>query len=269
LFSKELARFAGAVLGFVFLLSLFIRLPDVMANGCNLYGCDDDCEFTSDFRLEDCRFKNNGTNPYFILKPGYRLILVNEDEKSVETVLCDTKKITLENGRKIKTRVVEERAIEKDGDEWKTVEISLNWFAICKKTNAVYYFGEWSRDCEDGFDENDVCTGDESNEGSWEAGVKGAMPGLIMPGTPLIGARYFQEIAPLDYAVDRGQFVDVGFDLGEWSGCIEIDDTNPSEGECDLGEDVKIYCPGVGLVQDQELELVWHGFVGCDDKDDD
>jgi len=38
-----------------------------------------------------------------------------------------------------------------------TIEISLNWFAICKK-NFVYYFGVWSRDCEHGFDENDECT---------------------------------------------------------------------------------------------------------------
>ena len=65
-----------------------------------------------------------------------------------------------------------------------------------KRTKAVYYFGEWSRDCEDGFDENDVCTGEESNEGSWEAGVDGAEPGLIMPGTLLIGAKYFQEKRP-------------------------------------------------------------------------
>jgi hypothetical protein len=96
-----------------------------------------------------------------------------------------------------------------------------------------------------------------------------------MPGTPLIGAKYFQEIAPPD-AVDRGEIVDVGFDVslenvGEWSGCIEINDTNPAEGECDLGADVKIYCPGVGLVQDQELELVEYGFVhrNGDDHDDD
>ena len=83
-----------------------------------------------------------------------------------------------------------------------------------------------------------------------------------------MGAKYFQEIAPPD-AVDRGQIVDVGFDIGKWSGCIEINDTNPAEGACDLGEDVKIYCPGVGLVQDQELELVRYGFAGCDEDDDD
>ena len=80
---------------------------------------------------------------------------------------------------------------DEDEEEWVTIEISLNWFAICKKTNSVYYFGEWSRDCEDGFDASDVCTGEESNEGSWEAGKPPmddpdgviARPGLMMAGT--------------------------------------------------------------------------------------
>ena len=278
MFSRVLSKSVVSVLGFVFVMSLCIGLPAVNAQAadCNLFGCEDDCEFTMDFRLEDCKFRTRGVNPFFILKPGYRLVLESEDEKSVETVLCDTKWITLLNGRKIKTRVVEERALELDDGEWVTIEISRNYFAICKKTNAVYYFGELSRDCPAGFGENDVCTGEpgteegESTAGSWEAGVDGAMPGLIMPGTPLDGARYFQEIAEKQEAVDRGEITALGLEIGDWSGCIEINDTNPSEGVCGLGDDVKKYCPGVGLVQDQELVLVKYGFVGCkDDEDDD
>jgi hypothetical protein len=102
------------------------------------------------------------------------------------------------------------------------------------------------------------------------------MPGLIMPGTPLKGAKYYQEIAEDQGAVDRGEVVDVGRDVvipgvGTWSDCIEIQDTNPAEGACG-DDDVKLYCPEVGLVQDQELELVWSGIAGCgggDDDDDD
>jgi hypothetical protein len=291
--SKTMFRFVVSVLGVVFVLSLCIGLSGAIAeedgDPCDgqgpdcIYGCPDDAEFTSEFRLEDCKFKTTGANPYFILKPGYRLVLENDEEKSVETVLCETKTIALENGRRIKTRVLEERAWE----EGKLVEISLNWFAICKKTNAVYYFGEHSRDCPAGFDENDVCTGTggcdgngECLEGSWEAGVDGAMPGLMMPGTALRGSRYFQEIAEEQEAVDRGEIVDLGLDVdvpaGEWEGCIEIHDTNPTEANPDNQEedgcygpnDVKLYCPRVGLVQDQELELVWRGFAGCNDGDD-
>ncbi len=157
MFSKTLSRSAVSVLGFVFVMSIFIGLSGNIAIAENPPGfpdlpdiCGNNAEFTTDFRLEDCKFKTKGINPYFILKPGYRLVLEETgEEKSVETVLHDTKWINLD-GRRIKTRVLEERAFEWDDEEgeWVTIEISLNWFAICKKTNAVYYFGEWSRDCD-------------------------------------------------------------------------------------------------------------------------
>jgi hypothetical protein len=163
--------------------------------------------------------------------------------------------------------VVEERAFEWDDEEeeWVLIEISSNWFAICNLTNAVYYFGEWSRDCEEGFDEEDVCTGEESNEGSWEAGVNGALSGLIMPGTFLLGSKYFQEIAADDGAVDRGENVDMGLvvetDAGNFENCAAVVDTNPAEGICDADEgDEKIYCPDVGLTIDEDLELICYGY---------
>lgn len=295
MFSRKALMSAVLVSGIVFAVSIFTGLPGGVAmaeeDDWNLCGNND--EFTRDFRIEDCRFKTRGENPYFILRPGYRVVLESDEEKSVETVLKDTKRIKLD-GRRIRTRVLEERAFEWDDDEeeWVTIEISRNYFAICKKTNAVYYFGEWSRDCENGFDEDDSCTGVESNEGSWEAGVDGAIPGLMMPGTPLLGAKYFQEIAPPD-AVDRGEIAGVGLNWPEaaeenenetqedgeyeteetdeefdFTGCILIYDTNPAEGDCDK-EDAKYYCPGIGIVQDQDLELISYGYIDDDDDDDD
>jgi len=280
MFSKVLSGTALSALGLVFALSVCIGLSGNIALAENPPGFDhipDECgnnvEFTTEFRLEDCKFEDTGVNPYFILKPGYQVVLESDEEKSVETVLDDTKWIYLD-GRKIKTRVVEERAFEWDEEEgeWVTIEISINWFAICNKTNDVYYFGEFSRDCPDGFDENDVCDGEESTAGSWEAGREGARPGIMMPGTPLLGAKYFQEIAPPG-AVDRGEIATMGLDWSngedDFTGCIEIFDTNPTpDGECGE-EDAKIYCPEIGLVQDQELEMTSYGYVDDDDDDDD
>jgi hypothetical protein len=48
---------------------------------------------------------------------------------------------------------------------------------------------------------------------------------------------------------------------------VEVLDTNPLDGACgeidpETGEidgDIKVYCPGVGLVMDEELELVEYG----------
>jgi hypothetical protein len=72
-------------------------------------------------------------------------------------------------------------------------------------------------------------------------------------------------VAPPD-AVDRGENaandVDVDVPAGMWSDCVQIFDTNPSEDECG-DTDPKTYCYGVGLVQDQDMELVEYGFAGC------
>ncbi len=272
-----MASISGTLFGVLMFFGLFSG--SVLAEDYDLCGNND--EFTADFLIEDCKFKTTGMNPYFPLKPGLQRVLeLEEEERSVETVLCETKTINL-NGRRIKTRVLEERAMEweegEDGEpgEWVTIEISRNWVAICKLTNDVYYFGEDSIDCPEGFNDDDTCD-DPDPAGSWEAG-KGdpiAMPGILMPGTFFLGAKYFQEIAP-PAAVDRGENAAMGLDWPEegdpeYTDCVQIFDTNPAEGGDACGEDdAKTYCYGVGLVQDQDLAMVDFGFVGCDDDDDD
>jgi hypothetical protein len=211
--------------------------------------------FTTDFRLEDCKFTTMGANPYFILEPGYQLILEGEEDgeevRVVITVQNKTQKIVLPNIGVVTTRVVEER--EWVDDELK--EVSKNFFAICEKTNNVLYFGE----AVDNFHEDGTVT----HEGSWRAGKPDgdglAQPGLIMPGTFLLGSRYFQEIAD-DVAMDRGENVEMGLvietEAGTFGGCVRVRETSPLEpGE----ESQKVYCPGVGLVLDDELELVDFG----------
>lgn len=304
--SKTLSRSVVSILGIVFAVTVFIgfsgdiaiaEVPEELFTDPDLNGCGDNADFTTDFLIDRCKFKARGRNPYFILIPGWQFVLENEDqdEREVVTVLHKKKRITLD-GRKIFTRVVEERALEWDEDvkDWITVEISWNWFAICKETNAVYYFGEDSRECDldgrGGFnpdDETECLDPDDEGDyepdtgGSWEAGKPPedqedpiAQPGMIMPGTFLLGAKYFQELGvnleePEESAIDRGEHVAMlGEDIvevpaGEWEDCVVVIDTNPAEAEEDgcSGEDEKTYCPGIGIVKDQELVLVDYGFV--------
>lgn len=298
MFSKKGLKSFNSVLGIVFALSVFIgfsgniaiaQVPDELFTDPVLNGCGDNAEFTTDFLIDRCKFKTSGRNPYFILVPGWQFVLENEDEdeREVVTVLYKKKRITLD-GRKIKTRVVEERALEWDDDQevWITVEISLNWIAICDKTNDVFYFGEDSKDCDledtGGFDPEDEskCLDDTDPDpgGSWEAGKPpedqddpNAQPGILMPGTFLLGAKYFQEIAvnlaePEESAIDRGEHVAMGEDVevpaGEWEDCVVVIDTNPVEAPDGCSdEDQKTYCPGIGIVMDEDLELVRYGFV--------
>lgn len=205
-------------------------------------------DFTDTFNRDRCTFTTVGSNPYLPLWPGYSLVLEGEEEDEGElleisvilTALPETETV---DG--VETRVFEERESE-DGE---LVEVSRNFFAVCRETGDVWYFGEDSMEIEDG---EVVGTG-----GSWRAGVNGAQPGIIMPGNPLVGARYFQEIAP-GVAEDQGEVISVDEEAtvpaGSFTGVLEIADTNALEPEED--PEPKLYAPGVGQIVDEELELV-------------
>ncbi|MEZ4483569.1 MAG: hypothetical protein R2864_02895 [Syntrophotaleaceae bacterium] len=116
----------------------------------------------------------------------------------------------------VTTRVLEEM-------EWideKLVEVSRNYYARCAETNSVFYFGEDVEiyEYDDGGNLVEIVTGTEA--GAWLAGELSEdgesynLPGLMMPGTFLLGARYFQEVAP-EVALDRAENVEMGFDGGD------------------------------------------------------
>lgn len=220
--------------------------------------------FTDAFRLQDCTLVADGRNPWFSLVPGDRLVLEGEDDGEeivvAITVLRDRQPISFltPDGQRIevRARVVEER-------EWvddELVEVSRNFFARCAETQDIYYFGEDVDDYEDG-----VIVG---HGGAWRAGRNGALPGLIMPATFLLGARYFQEIAP-GVALDRAEHVAMGLILeteaGTFEDCVEVRETTPLEPR---SESVKIYCPGVGLVVDNGIALAEFDVAGLAETED-
>jgi hypothetical protein len=205
-------------------------------------------EFTASFRSEDCTFSSTGRNPFFILEPNYQLVLAGGDASEAAevmiTVLNETRQV---NGTE--TRVIEER--ESIGGE--LVEISRNFFAICEETNSVFYFGEEVDDYENG---NII-----SHEGAWLAGEDANRAGVIMPGTILLGGRYYQEMAP-DVALDRAEIIDVGEVIqtpsGDFSDTLITQETTPLEP--DVAE-LKYYAAGIGLIQEEDLMLERYGFV--------
>lgn len=207
----------------------------------------DEPEYTHTFHLRDCTFSTTGRNTFMILEPGYRLVLegeLNGSEARVEiTVLPET--VTI-NGREL--RVVQERE-EEDGV---LVEVSRSYVALCRETGALFYAGE---DVEIYVDGEVV-----SREGSWRAGVGGARGGLLMPGLPILGARYYQEYAP-GVALDRAEIVSLGAIVetpaGRFERCLKTRETTPLEPDA---VDFKSYAPGVGVVEDGPLRLVSYGF---------
>ncbi|MBI4612047.1 MAG: hypothetical protein HY720_00390 [Planctomycetes bacterium] len=205
--------------------------------------------FTETFLVDEKDLASTGTNRFFVLEPGYQLVLESADEEDEKEVLVITVLDETKTVGKVETRVVEER--ETVGGELK--EVSRNFFAICRRTNSVYYFGEEVEIYKDG----KVVR----HEGEWLAGEDGARFGLIMPGLPLLGARHYQEHAP-ERAMDRAEIVSLSETLetpaGTFENCLKVLETTPLSPR---EREYKLYAPGIGLIQDEDLLLVRHGKV--------
>jgi hypothetical protein len=189
-------------------------------------------------------FTSDGVVPYFNLTVGTTLTLEGDDDgefaRVIITVLDAIKMI---DG--VETRIVEERETV-DGE---LVEVSRNYFAIDRQTNNLNYFGEDVDDYEDG----EIV----DHEGAWRSGVRRAKFGLLLPGTAFVGLSYTQERAP-GVALDSGQILSttetVVTPAGTFMGCLRVRETSPLDPPG--SESFKLYAPGIGLIQDDAIQLV-------------
>jgi hypothetical protein len=193
-------------------------------------------------------FVSTGSNRYFSIEPGFQQVYDGEEDgKAVHlviTVLNETLKV---DG--VETRIIEER----ESADGMIVEVSRNYFALDKKTNDIYYFGE---------DVDNFKNGKLSNHGgSWHSGEKGAHFGLMMPGTPIVGMKHYQEIAPGE-AMDRAEILSITATTktpaGEFTDCLKVEETSSLEPH---SKEIKVYAPKAGLLIDGDLKLVKFGMV--------
>ena len=186
--------------------------------------------------LDPAEFTAAVTNPWFPLEPGTRWTYreTTEDGQVVRVVVTAsdaTRRIA--NG--VTARVVRD-TVTLDGA---IIEDTLDWYAQ-DADGTVWYLGEDTAEFEDG----KVST----REGSFEAGVDGAQPGVIMPAAPEVGMTYRQEHYDGE-AEDRGEVLALGQQAkvpsGDYDGLEQTADTTPLEPDV---LEHKYYANGVGLV---------------------
>ncbi|AKB32634.1 hypothetical protein MSSIH_1944 [Methanosarcina siciliae HI350] len=188
-------------------------------------------------------------NPYFPLTPGTTFVYEGESEgEPIRDEVYVTNETRTVMG--VKTIVVRDREFE-DGE---LAEETFDWYAQDKDGN-VWYFGEDSRE----YDEGEVV----STEGSWEAGVNGAQPGIIMKGNPQVGDTYRQEYLAGE-AEDMAEVVSmnesVSVPYGSFENCLKTREWTPLEPGI---EENKYYAAETGLLLEitvrgeaEKLELV-------------
>jgi hypothetical protein len=93
-----------------------------------------------------------------------------------------------------------------------------------------------------------------SHEGSWQAGVNGARPGIVMKAHPRAGDFYCQEVAP-GVAEDRAQILSLDKDRCVPKGCFDdallTKETSPLIPGIDEN---KYYAPGIGLIETLQVQ---------------
>jgi hypothetical protein len=187
-------------------------------------------------QLDAADFVEGIDNRYLPWTPGTTLLYEGGGERVEVTVTDETREIL-----GITATVVHDQVLT-DGE---VTEDTFDWYAQDRWGN-VWYLGEDTKEYENG----EVA----STEGSWEAGVDGAQPGIIMLADPRVGDTYRQEF----YAGEAEDMAKV-FALGE---SVEVpagsyDDVLVTEDSTPLDPDIvehKFYAPGVGVVREELVQ---------------
>ena len=180
-------------------------------------------------------FQATVDNPYYPFVPGTTWTYLEKSggAKSTNTVTVtrDTRVIMGV------TCVVVHETLTRNN---RLAEEDYRWLAQ-HKDGAVWCFGTASKETSPG--------GMVSTEGSWEAGVNDAQPGIVMPGLPAPGKPYRQEFL-YNVAENMGQIVATNetatVPAGTFPGCVKTKEWSMME----AGTELKWYARNIGLVKE-------------------
>jgi hypothetical protein len=197
--------------------------------------------------LDPADFETEIDNPYWPMSVGSRWVYEEIDEEgTVQKVEVTVTEKTTQIANGIEARVV--RDIVTEGGE--PIEVTDDWYAQDGDGN-IWYLGEDTAEYENG----KVVT----RAGSFEAGVDGAQPGIIMPANPEVGMTYRQEYYEGE-AEDEGEVLSldqqVAVPFGRFTETLMTRDTNPLEPKVN---ELKFYAEGVGPVLTLDIGTVGGG----------
>jgi hypothetical protein len=191
-------------------------------------------------RIDPAAFTATVDNPYLPLRPGSRWVYEGPGGEGLERKVVEvTDEARVVMGVPC---VVVHDTVTVDGQPF---EDTFDWFAE-DRDGTVWTFGEASRIRGD--------DGQFTSAGSWEAGVHGALPGIVMEAHPRPGRPYRQEYLP-GQAEDMARVISVTEALtvpnGSYVEVVVTRDWSP----LDPGvADHKHYAPGIGMIREEAVE---------------
>ena len=181
-------------------------------------------------------FSHPIANDYFPLQPGFAAVFEGGGEHVEVTVTAETKVIMGVTTHVITDQVYIAGQLQED---------TIDWYAADNFGN-VWYFGEQTAEYENG----QITT----TEGSWEAGVDGALPGVIMLADPQVGDTYRQEYyAGQAEDVAKVSALDESITVPKDTFTLVLVTEDWSLLTPDVHER-KWYAPGVGVVSEETIQ---------------
>lgn len=183
-------------------------------------------------------------NPYFHFELGKKYIFEGQTKDGFERIVIEVLPST-RTVMGITCAIVSDKV-------WidnVLLEDTHDWYAQDDEGN-VWYFGEVVTDYNP-----DGTVAD--HDGSWEAGVDGAKPGITMLAQPQVGNTYRQEYY-FNEAEDEAKVVALNLSatvpFGAFENCLKTEEwTDLEPGHIGY----KIYAPGIGMIQDgDEVKLI-------------
>lgn len=184
---------------------------------------------------------------YYPIIPGHRHIHERADHpdgfyRKETMVLPDLEPFDLPGIGKFMASVIQEEEYM-DGV---LMQRALNWYAIDKTTGNLYVLGEVSWEINE--------EGKPIFAGTWRAGDPDgngvAEPGMLMPGTFLLGARYIfdgSETMAWGGSENLEQHITYTVPAGTFQNCVRVRE----QGLLDITDITdKVWCPVVGVVMD-------------------
>jgi hypothetical protein len=133
-------------------------------------------------KIDPAKFTTKITNRYWPLKPGRKWVYNGQKDgapERVEVAVTRQKKKVLGVNCVVVSDIVTSNHT--------LTEKTVDWYAQDEKGD-IWYFGEDTKEYKNG-----VVT---STQGTWEAGVDNAKPGIAVHGHPRVGGFYRQEYRP-------------------------------------------------------------------------
>ena len=195
-------------------------------------------------QIDPSNFVDKIDNRYMMLTPGTTFFYEGktaDGPERVETYVSHKTRDVLG----VKCTIVRDKAFLNG----KLSEDTFDWYAQDREGN-VWYFGEDTKEYENG----KVV----STKGSWEAGVDGAKPGIVMEANPQVGDSYRQEYYEGEaedmaevLSLDASGLNDaVSVPYGSFGDVLMTKEWNPLEPGV---LEYKYYAPGTGLIGEEQI----------------